>query len=81
MFIKIILLNGNIYKFEVENTDSINSLKKKFIESINDYTINSQYFYYKNQSINDETKSFNDFNIINDDVLLIGVPNLNYNIK
>jgi len=81
MFIKIMTLNGNIYNYEVENTDSISSLKKKFIESINDYTMNSQYFHYKKESLKDETKTFKDYNIFNDEVLLIGVPNLNYNIK
>ena len=74
-------LNGNIHSYEVQNTDSISSLKKKFIESINDFTMNSQSFYYKNESLKDETKSFNDYNIINDDVLFIGIPNLKYIIK
>ena len=74
-------LNGNIHSYEVQNTDSISSLKKKFIESINDYTMNSQSFYYKNEAIKDETKTFDDYNIINNEVLLIGVPKLNYNIK
>jgi len=78
MFIKIMTLNNQIYNYEVQNTDSISSLKKKFIESIDDYTMNSQYFYYKKEAIKDETKSFNDYNIVNEDVLLIGFPNLNY---
>lgn len=81
MIIKIMTLNGNIYNYEVENTDSISSLKKKFIESINDYTMNSQYFNYKKESLKDETKTFKDYNISNEEVLLIGFPNLNYNIK
>jgi hypothetical protein len=78
MFIKIMTLNNQIYNYEVQNTDSISSLKKKFIESIDDYTMNSQYFYYKKEAIKDETKSFNDYNIVNEDILLIGFPNLNY---
>lgn len=81
MLIKIVTLSGNTYNYNVEINDSILSLKDKFIISIKDYTINNQYFYYKNEYIKDESKTFNDYNITNDAVLFIGFPNINYKLN